>query len=84
MEDLRLRLQTTGVPIQHPFWGSRLRVVLPDTRTELQAKLERALRDTERLAQASNDLAKVTNLPFPPHISGAYGLLTASSTTTTG
>ena len=78
VEDLRLRLQTTGVPIQHPFWGSRLRVVLPDTRTKLQAKLERALRDTERLARASNDLAKVTNLPSPAHISGAYSLLTAS------
>ena len=78
VEDLRLRLQSTGVPIRHPFWGSRLRVVLPDARTGLQAKLEGALTDTERLAEASNDLAEVTNLPSPSDISAAYGLLTAS------
>ena len=78
VEDLRLRLQSTGVPSQHPFWGSRLRVVLPDARTELQARLEGALKDTERLVEASNDLAEVTNLPSPNDISAAYCLLTAS------
>jgi len=78
VEDLRLRLQSTGVPIRHPFWGSRLRVVLPDARTELQAKLESALTHTERLAEAANDLAGATNLPSPDHVSAAYGLLTAS------
>ena len=78
VEDLQLRLQSTGVPIHHPFWGSRLRVVLPDARTELQAKLENALTETERLAEASNNLTEVTNLPSPGDISAAYGLLTAS------
>ena len=29
VEDLRLRLQNTGIPSQHPFWGSRLRLLLP-------------------------------------------------------
>ena len=78
VEDLRLRLQSTGVPIQHPFWGSRFRVVLPDARTELQAKLESALTHTDRLAEASSALAEATNLPSPGDISAAYGLLTAS------
>ena len=78
VEDLRLWLQSTGVPIRHPFWGSRLRVVLPDTRAELQERLESALTHTKRLADASNDLAGTTNLPCPEDISAAYSLLMAS------
>ena len=78
VEDLRLRLQSTGVPNLHPFWGSRLRVVLPDARTELQAKLEAALTCFERLVAAWNDLAEATKLPSPDGASAAYDLLMAS------
>ena len=78
VEDLRLRLQNSGIPNLHPFWGSRLRVVRPDTRTELQAKLETALTCFEQLAAASHDLVEATNLPTPDGVSAAYDLLTAS------
>ena len=78
VEDLQLRLQSSGVPSLHPFWGSRLRAVSPYARAELQQKLETALRRLEQLTAASDSLAEAINLTPPENISTAYDMLTAS------
>ena len=78
VEDLRLRLQNSGVPEQHPFWGSRLRFLLPDARTELQDKIETALRRLSELTTACKELADATHFVYPEDISVAHELLDAS------
>lgn len=78
VEDLRLRLKGSGVPNQHPFWGSRLRIVLPDTRTELQDNIENALKHLTQLTIACKALADATGLECPEMVSTAHDLLMAS------
>ena len=78
VEDLQLRLKSSGVPNLHPFWGSRLRVLFPDARGELQRKLETGLSCLEQLTTASDNLAEAANLTSPENLSTAYDLLTAS------
>ena len=78
VEDLRLRLQNTGIPSQHPFWGSRLRLLLPATRTELRSKIETALRRLSELTTACKDLADAIRFVCPEDISAANDLLAAS------
>ena len=77
-EDLQLRLQGCGVPNLHPFWGSRLQVVFPETRAELQQKLETAVRCLEQLTAATDSVAEALKLTSPGDISTAYGLLMAA------
>ena len=78
VEDLRLRLQNCGVPNLHPFWGSRMRLLLPGTRTELQVNIETTLSRLSGLTTACKNLADATQLAHPGTISAAYDLLTAS------
>ena len=78
VEDLRLRLHNCGVPNLHPFWGSRLRLLLPDTRTELQGRIETTLSQLSQLAIACEDLADATQVACPETVSTAYDLVTAS------
>ena len=78
VEDLRLRLHNCGVPNLHPFWGSRLRLLLPDTRTELQVNIETTLCQLSRVTTACRDLADATQLACPETVSASYDLLTAS------
>ena len=78
VEDLRLRLHNCGVPNLHPFWGSSIRLLLPDTRTELQVKIETTLGQLSRLTTACKDLADATQLACPETVSAANDLLTAS------
>ena len=78
VEDLRLRLHNCGVPNLHPLWGSRLRLLLPDTRTELQVRIETTLGQLSRLSTAVKELADATQLACPETVSAAYDLLTAS------
>ena len=78
VEDLRLRLHNCGVPNLHPFWGSRLRLLLPDTRTDLQNRIETVLGQLSRLTTACKNLADATQLACPETVSATYDLLTAS------
>ena len=78
VEDLRLRLHNCGVPNLHPFWGSRLRLLLPGTRTELQVNIETTLSQLSRVTTACRDLADATQLACPETVSAAYDLSTAS------
>ena len=78
VEDLRLRLHNCGVPNLHPFWGSRLRLLLPDTRTDLQGRVETTLGQLSRLTTACKNLADATQLACPETVSATYDLLAAS------
>ena len=78
VEDLRLRLHEIGVPSRHPFWGSRLRVVLPNARTALRARIGSTLGGLARLTTACRDLAEATQRPCPEAIPAARDLVTAS------
>ena len=75
VEDLRIRLQRTGVPRQHPFWGSGLRVLLPAAQVELREKIEAAGRALESLADSSSSLADVIPLNIPSNVTEAIALL---------
>ena len=78
VDDLRLRLQNSGVPHNHSFWGSRLRVLLPESRTKLQLSIETAIDGLSRLTSACEGLADATGLTCPEDISQARDLLTAA------
>ena len=78
VEDLRLRLHNCGVPNLHPFWGSRLQLLLPDTRTDLQGRVETTLGQLSRLTTACKNLADATQRTCPETVSATYDLLAAS------
>ena len=58
VEDLCLRLQRTGVPQHHLFWGSGLRILLPAAQAELREKIEAAGRAFAILENSSVTLAE--------------------------
>lgn len=65
VEELRLRLQQTGVPAQHPFYGCRLRNLLPAGQAALNEKIAEMIAALETLADASGALAESLNLERP-------------------
>ena len=75
VEDLRLRLQRTGVPRQHPFWGSRLRALLPADQAELREKIEVAAYAVANLEDTSGALADSLPLNRPTNVNETVALL---------
>ena len=73
VDELRLRLQRTGVPNQHPFWGCRLRSLLPTGQASLSEQIEAAGRALETLAGSSGELAGDLDLERPPDAPRFYG-----------
>ena len=65
VEDLRLRLQRCGIPRQHPFWGCRLRVLLPAAHAALREKLEDAAASLGALHESSSALADGLGMERP-------------------
>ena len=65
VNDLRLRLQRTGVPSRHPFWGCQLRRLLPDGQASLFDQIKAAKRALEILAVSSGAMANDLNLDSP-------------------
>ncbi|MDE2686329.1 MAG: DUF4011 domain-containing protein [Chloroflexota bacterium] len=78
VEDLRLQLQSTGVPRHHPFWGSRIQSFFPGARAELRQKLETAITCLARLMASSERLAATTNRSIPDSLSSAHDLMVAA------
>ena len=81
VEDLRLRLQRCGVPRQHPFWGCRLRVLLPAAHGALQARLEEAEVSLGALEGSSNSVADALEMEHPADKSAASVLLAVAKQT---
>ncbi len=74
VDELRQRLQRSGVPAQHLFWGSGLRALLPSDQAELRDKLTKTLDALETLV-ASVSLPDAKGLEIPASIDGAAALL---------
>ena len=81
VDDLRRRLQRSGVPSRHPFWGSRLRVLLPSVQAELWGKLTEALDALETLVSVVS-LPGIPGLEVPASIDGAVALRNATEQAT--
>ena len=81
VDDLRLRLQRCGVPRQHPFWGCRLRVLLPAAHAALREKLEGAEASLGALEGSSRALADGLEMEHPADMPAASVLLTVATHT---
>lgn len=57
VEQLQSRLAQSGVPRDHPFFGSRRTVILASEEEQLRGLLDQARRATERLREAASRLA---------------------------
>jgi very-short-patch-repair endonuclease len=68
VKHLEARLADTGVPAEHPFWGSDVRVVLPVTRERLRQQLMQAAEATRILQQTGDGLGTLlgADLPMSP------------------
>ena len=73
VEDLRRRLENCGVPAQHPFWGSRLRVLLPSAQGELRDKLAETMQALETL-ESNGALPGISKLETPVSVNEALTL----------
>ena len=65
VEELRRRLERTGVPALHPFYGSRLRSLLPAAQAQLLEEIDATSRGLEVLADLSSSLADSLAIPLP-------------------
>ena len=81
VEDLRLRLQRCGVPRQHPFWGCRLRVLLPAAHAALRQKLEEAEASLGAMEGSSSALADGLGMEHPADMPAASVLLAVAKHT---
>ena len=78
VDELRQRLERTGVPAQHPFYGCRRRALLPAAQGQLREKIEAAARALAALASASESLAAGLSFPAPEDAAGLDSLLTGA------
>ncbi|MFW5940662.1 MAG: DUF4011 domain-containing protein [Chloroflexota bacterium] len=65
VEGLQALLRRTGVPAEHPFWGSMYRSYLPSDRRAVQTSSDAAGRALQRLQQIGRKLAVHLGLPAP-------------------
>lgn len=75
---LQDRLTRCGVPNEHPFWGSKLGVLLPLDRDAIAGALKAALERSGHLKDASGKLAGACSVPAPKDRTEAQ-LLAASA-----
>ena len=62
-ERLQAHLKGMGIPINHPFWGSRCGVFLPTDRESLERTAAEARETVTALKDSSKQLAQHLNLP---------------------
>ena len=75
VDELRQRLQSVGVPSKHPFYGSRLRTLLPAAQSSLREKIASSSSGLEILVDSSAYLADSLTLPRPQSVAEAEALL---------
>ena len=75
VDELRQRLQSVGIPAKHPFYGCRLRSLLPTGQSSLQEKITAPARALEFLADSLASLADSLPLPQPETAADAETLL---------
>ncbi len=79
VKELQARLATVGVPQDHPFWGTRHRVMMPTDLERLRTALPPALASLESVINAAEGLAESMGLSAPSGVSEANGLCQAVS-----
>ena len=65
VEQLQARLVQSGVPVAHPFWGSRRTLLLPSDEEQLRALVEQARDATEHIRETTDRLSNQLNLQLP-------------------
>ncbi len=65
VEALQTRVRRCGVPMQHPFWGTRLRFFMPTQRDRIKQLLLRGVDAVKSLALAGQRLASSLGAPEP-------------------
>jgi very-short-patch-repair endonuclease len=75
---LQERLSQIGIPCQHTFWGSQLRVVLPSTKDGIQRSLLDSAEAARALNIAASELAAMLG-QTPPESHSEFDTLCASA-----
>ena len=75
VDELRQRLERTGIPAQHPFYGCQLRALLPAAQSQLREKIDAASQSLATLADESESLATSLSLTTPDNAAGLDSLL---------
>jgi len=65
ISEFQTRLARVGVPEQHPFWGSRLRLLLPNGQAVLKERIDSAVESLGTAARNVRDLAGALGLSTP-------------------
>jgi very-short-patch-repair endonuclease len=79
VEQLQARLGKTGIPKDHPFWGSRRAVLLPTEAEPLRQVFRDLGRASATLRDAASDLARFLRLPAASDRAEAEALLRAAA-----
>jgi len=75
VSEFQTRLARVGVPEQHPFWGSRLRILLPNGQAILKERIDSAVESLGTAARNVRDLADPLGLSTPKDLSYTDTLL---------
>lgn len=75
---LQERVSQIGIPSQHKFWGSQLRVVLPSTKDDIRESLRNAIETARALHIAASGLAVMLG-QTPPESRPEFDTLCASA-----
>lgn len=62
-EDLQLLIQRIGRPVDHPFWGSRIPILLPANKDHIQHRLSIARQSLDDLMSRSAEVSGLMRLP---------------------
>ncbi len=65
VSELQTRLERVGVPSEHVFWGSRLRLLLPDEQASLGESIGSAISSLNALDEAARSLSSALGLSPP-------------------
>jgi very-short-patch-repair endonuclease len=63
IRETQARLATIGLPHQHPFYGSQVKLVMPSDQERLEESCLSAWQATARLRRAASTLAEIIQLP---------------------
>ncbi|PKB72648.1 MAG: hypothetical protein BZY75_06030 [SAR202 cluster bacterium Io17-Chloro-G7] len=77
--ELQARLAIIGVPHEHPFWGTRHRIMLPSDLDRLKSALPPVRAALESVIKTEQQLADSMRLPAASNISEANRLIVAVS-----
>ena len=65
VSEFQTRLARVGVPEQHLFWGSRLRMLLPDGQADLRERIDSAVESLGTVTRSVHGLADALGLSPP-------------------